>query len=856
MRTSFKLALSYLKKQKGRSLALITSIALAVILVFALNVIPETISKEQIKEAYNNFSDYHVEYTDLNKNTISKLNDDKDVKKIDSTLNLGNIVNKSGASISLNSYNKNFIDSFGYKFIKGHEPKNENEIVLEEKALQEMGISNKLNQTIDFNIVKRYVDENDKNQIYSKNIKLKLVGIIQKPAGYYENNEYYKVKGFVNAKENNNILPQELVGYNGVLKFKTKKPSMSMANKKIGQYGLNDYNFMVNVSLTEVLNDYQMTKSTNFSRNNKLIPMVAAALVIYNIFNIILIEMTKQIGMLRAIGLSKKKVKYMLIIQGLIVLVLGLIVGYTVGALFSVMGLSTIYGHFVKLYISKASILEPMMMASVAVLLSMIFIIYKCNKISPMEAIRFTNKSNRPNKNRFYHKLIKKAFGITGEMAFKNVFRNKSRTLLSVLSISLAGMLFISKMAVYNDGDDFHSTSMLITTMGDSDIILRKDSRNTDENFSYYSDDQVNKISRIKEITSMEKSINSPAYINTNIDDINDNYKTMAQIKNDKKDIELDIAVKGYDDEGLKSFHKFIEKGSNIIEKDSDVTENSNKDYASVLISNNYYSPYTATNDQQVLKNVKVNDLIDIKIPVKENNKLIYKNQKVRVVGILNKDYVVNHSGGLTGGVQLIFNEKDYKNLTNSSGYNNISLSIKKDSDEKVIKKIEDITKSSSFVDMESKYNNMQYFEKQSEENKKLVLISVLLTLLISSINIICIIRTNIMIRINEISTLRALGMNLRKVKNMIIKESLIYGTLSIIVASIISSLDYYKFVQMVNWGQQQGFGKENVMAFNIPFMEIMQFSIATIAICLLAVYLSKNKIEKLSIVEGLRDNE
>ncbi len=136
MRTSFKLALSYLKKQKGRSLALITSIALAVILVFALNVIPETISKEQIKEAYNNFSDYHVEYTGLNKNTISKLNDDKDVKKIDSTLNLGNIVNKSGASISLNSYNKNFIDSFGYKFIKGHEPKNENEIVLEEKALQ------------------------------------------------------------------------------------------------------------------------------------------------------------------------------------------------------------------------------------------------------------------------------------------------------------------------------------------------------------------------------------------------------------------------------------------------------------------------------------------------------------------------------------------------------------------------------------------------------------------------------------------------------------------------------------------------------------------------------------------------
>ncbi|ETJ29440.1 Efflux ABC transporter, permease protein, partial [human gut metagenome] len=56
---------------------------------------------------------------------------------------------------------------YGYIFVKGNEPKNDNEIVLEEKALKEMGLSDKLGQSINFNIIKKYIDENNQNQIYS-----------------------------------------------------------------------------------------------------------------------------------------------------------------------------------------------------------------------------------------------------------------------------------------------------------------------------------------------------------------------------------------------------------------------------------------------------------------------------------------------------------------------------------------------------------------------------------------------------------------------------------------------------------------------------------------------------------------
>ena len=46
----------------------------------------------------------------------------------------------------------------------------------------------------------------------------------------------------------------------------------------------------------------------------------------------------------------------------------------------------------------------------------------------------------------------------------------------------------------------------------------------------------------------------------------------------------------------------------------------------------------------------------------------------------------------------------------------------------------------------------------------------------------------------------------------------------------------------------------ENMVKFSIPKIEILQFSIVSIVICIIAGYLAKIKIEKLSIVEGLRN--
>lgn len=828
MRVGFRLAIAYLKKQKGRTTSLVTSIALAVILVFTLNVIPESKSKHDIKKAYENFSDYHVEYNDINLETVEKFKKDKSIKDISDVVNLGDAVSNKGVSISLNSYSNDFIDAYGYEngpygynLIKGNEPKNDNEIVLEEKALKEMGLSDKLGQSINFDIIKKYIDENNQNQIYSKEKSFKLVGIVKKPDGFYDDNLYYKVKGFTKYTESQSILPKELVTHSGVLKFTSNAPSVSMVNKALDKYKLDENRFLINVQLNEAIQNYDMTKGGEIKTSNKLTPMIASALVIYNIFNIILIDITKQIGMIRAIGMAKKTVGYMICIQSFIVLIIGLAVGFLLGTLASYIGLRYISSEQISVYISKESIIEPALMAVVSVGIATIFTIYKCRKISPIEAIRSNNSSKSIKKDMFYHKAIRKMFGLTGYMAYRNIWRYKTRTILSILSISMAGSLLIINMVGFNQYEgNVDSLSPLIIQMGESDIILSHNSNNSNEYFNEYTKDEVSKLSKIDGVSELIKSMNVTGYLNSNV--------------------EITTSIKGYDNSTLKKIGKYIENGNNI--------ENINleDDTISGLVSS----------DATTIKDLKVGDVIEVKAPVVNDNEVKYINQKIKVVGLLSPEYVLNTEGGRHYQFQVILDQSSFEKLTGKNGFNNIVIKLQKSKEEDVVSKAKEIINENGFKKMESKYDNRKLSTTHNEGLKKEILVSVVLTMAISSINILCIVITSIMIRIKEISMLRAVGMSMKNIKRMIIKESFIYGVLSIIIAGLFSSYNTYKSMQRANEIFSQGLGIEQAYVFKVPTVEILQFGLVAIFICVIAGYIAQNKVSKLSIVDGLKNEE
>ncbi|MDU7904420.1 MAG: FtsX-like permease family protein, partial [Peptostreptococcaceae bacterium] len=805
----------------------------------------------EIEQAYKNFSDYHVEYSNLENDIVNKLKKDKEVTEINDVLGLGKIVGKNGTSLQLNSYSKDFLDSYGYELIKGNEPKNTNEIVLEEKALKEMNLNDELNQEIDFKIVKYYVDEDNENQIFSKDKKFKLVGIVKKPDEFYNESrgEDHGVKAFTKDNSNEAILPNNLVTHNGVLYLNTSKPDFGKAYKMINKYGLDDFRFRVNVGLTDALNEYKESKTTLYILRQKLYPMLAATLVICNIFSIVLIDKTKQIGILRAIGLSKKKVRLMVIIESIIALILGLLFGFLLGVVTSYLGFYVVYGKFVNIYISKSSVFEPMIMACISVLISSLVPIYKSGKISPIEAIRSSDTLNKRQKNRFYYKLIRKIFGFTGEMAYKNLWRNKVRTILCIISISLGGMLFINTMGLKNSEDRISNNNQIpVMMMGNNDIKVSNNYNNTNSDFIKYSKDEIGKISRIKEVKNVNPIMALNGYFLVNSKDLTTKYKSSNGISDESKELEESLEIEGHNNDSLKNLEKYIENGENINNK-------SKGKYPKALVTNYFYSNQESSPNTKLLNDMKIGDLIDIKIPTIKNDKLEYKNEKVEVAGILNGDYVLQE-GGLSGGIKVVLNEEDFKNISGKNDYNKINIQIEKGSDKKVENEISKIISKNPFSKVESKYNYKNFYIKQTEKNTKQTLVIVGLILLISSINILCIIKANIMTRMKELSTLRAIGMSTKKLKNMIVKENIMYAVFASIVASVFASHSLYEFNKLDNLASRQVFGDKEDIKFVLPIFESFEFLIVSIIICLIAVFLCKKKIEKMSIVEGLNTNE
>lgn len=163
-------------------------------------------------------------------------------------------------------------------------------------------------------------------------------------------------------------------------------------------------------------------------------------LIIYNIFQISVSNDIRFYGLLKTIGTTKKQIKRLILRQAFILSVLGipigLILGYVCGNLLTPYIMTTLS------YQTAHASANPLIFAG-AITFSMITVLLSCNKpgklaskVSPMEAIRYFEGSNTKRKAKHT-----KQFSLL-QMAFYNLTRNTKKTVLVVISLSLAVVLF------------------------------------------------------------------------------------------------------------------------------------------------------------------------------------------------------------------------------------------------------------------------------------------------------------------------------------------------------------------------------------------------------------------------------
>ncbi|MBF7096734.1 ABC transporter permease [Alkalibacter mobilis] len=183
--------------------------------------------------------------------------------------------------------------------------------------------------------------------------------------------------------------------------------------------------------------------------------MFGSISLIYNAFSISISERTKQFGLLKSIGATKKQVMGSVIFEAFILSAVGIPLGILLGItgigltftfakdIFKALWNSGTNAQLI-LRISPTALLLAAALGLVTVLISAAIPARKAAKISAMDAIRQTNdikiKAGKVKTSRITYKL----FGFNGMLAAKNFKRNKRKYRATVISLFMSVVLFIS----------------------------------------------------------------------------------------------------------------------------------------------------------------------------------------------------------------------------------------------------------------------------------------------------------------------------------------------------------------------------------------------------------------------------
>lgn len=570
--------------------------------------------------------------------------------------------------------------------------------------------------------------------------------------------------------------------------------------------GIYGYNIEYNEQLLRLY-----AKSLDKSINEGLTALVAFIVgliiistiaVIYNIFNISVLERVSQFGILRCTGAAPNQIKKLVLKEALILSFIGIPLGLASGVLAMKIVISVVkvlLKDEINVVISPIVFIISAIIGLITIYLSAIGPAQKASKVSPLEAVRNTGSLKKEKfKKRKRFRTINKVFGIEGEIAYKNL--NMKDFMLWKRGGSNTGI----SLSIYNEITNFKDVEKVYKVMYDGRPIL---------------------IPREK--------------VNPKLFELRPSFKERI------KDEQLVLSSNGiisYGDNILPELKKYLREGT--VDK-----EKLNNENGVILIkTNSLYNEETKKSSVFDIADYKVGD--EIKIIDKKKLKDIDESniKRVKVIGILDKgilDNEYNYSPTMT----LITSEEVYKNITGNNDIRRMFIQLKENSNKDNLSEYLKV--------LNKKDPGYQYFDFQEESKRnrdKAIAINIFLygfvsvITLIGCLNIINTISTNLLLRKRELAMIRAVGMDRSKMSKMICIEGIYYGVIASIYGGIIGTVLSYELFKIM----------QNLRGFQwaFPIKEILTAVIGAIIISLISTYIPLRKINKENVIENIRGKE
>lgn len=463
-----KLTLKHLKMNKKRTLVTIIGITLSTALMTGIGLLVSSLLVTERTAAINTFGSYHTKFENLNEDMVSTISKNINVLKSYYYEPLGYaLVDSKKLSkpyLYIVNGNSEFLNTL--KLVEGTLPTNESEIVISEHANMTGGLNYQVGDIITLDIGARVVEEEEvsitKNsplrgswdqddfnyivdELQIKTTKTyKVVGIVEESV--YED---YNSAGFMVFSYTNEI--QSLATL--YVEYKHPNKTYDYIQEFTNHLALDSSSVSANQNL---LYYYGATSYDNI--NKTMLPLMIIALsvisigciiVIYNSFAISTMERKKSFGLYASIGTTMKQIKKTVLFEAIIVGVIGIALGI-LGAFLGIYIVIDILNYLLKdsfasemiFSVNLIYLLVPLLFMVAVILISAYLPAKRASKVSPIEAIRGNNDIKISKKEVKAPKWIRKIFGIEGDLAYKNIKRNKKKYRVTIISLFISIIMF------------------------------------------------------------------------------------------------------------------------------------------------------------------------------------------------------------------------------------------------------------------------------------------------------------------------------------------------------------------------------------------------------------------------------
>lgn len=841
-----RLTIKNLRLNKKRTIVTIIGIILSTALMVGIGLLFSSFQDLMIRDTIGYSGKYEAKYNDVD---LIKLNDIKNknftyfyekpigFSKIESS-------NEYKPYMYITSVNREYFNEL--KLIEGSFPKNENEIVISNHVITNGGLNYKVGDIVTFKYGKRNIEGNDtlaNSELVDGEFltnegtyTYKIVGIVER-----SNFESYSASGYtaftvdVNSDKGNVNL---YVMFNKNKKI--IKQSEELA-KKLNYNGDINYNSTLLALYGESTYGNVMSSMGGMMVIMLSLVSIGCIIVIYNSFAISVMERKKEFGLLSSIGATKRQLSHTVFFEAVVVGVIGIILGIIgayigIGCVILIINnlISDMLEYKLHLVTNPLFIIIPVIFMIIVIGVSAFIPSRRASKVSPIEAIR-QNDDIKINKKKIRtSKLINKLFGIEGEIALKNIKRNKKKYRVTIVSLFISIVLFISFSSYMN-----YTLNTASSVMGEVPY---------DYQISYFGDDPNNDKEALDKINEIVKSSDVKEYVSYSVGNLS--------IIGDYtySDEYLDFYKSAYGDDGIKALNNLKYQSIYILVLDDNSYNKYKKlvglDKDSVILLNRFKG-VSYGNNKRVNYDIPVinNGNINIKICNFDDDDDVdttkYCNKNIDNIFVTNKSFDLIEEFSYMDDFKLIVNKKLYDSISDSSTHYT-QFNIISDNTNNIDKLTKEL----------DKYSNVNYTnikEAMKQANNLILVVKILMYGFISLVTLIGVtsvfntISTSMALRKREFAVLRSIGLTNRGFNKILFFESLFFGMKSLIFAIPVSIgitvLIHYALADMMS-----------ISTIIIPWKYIIISIVSVFVIVLLTMMYSTSKIKKHNIIEQIRE--